>query len=503
MGLLDRLRRRNLTTLDPSFGALIGDLAGPIARIAPDGAVATLDGSWRLEWGVRIGREWKRSSTSVAVRQNRLDDTPVYETWMRVPGGDVIQRSAVVTDGNGRTLVWQFENASPDAVVVAVVGLTQGRVHAELSCTELDGVPWIRPCVDAGAVVAGPEIWSLVEADPTAASADGENEAAVLVPLPHRQTITVLVSITGDLPARPTAPEDVAAGWKAITADAMTVDVPDVDLSAAWRRVLGDLVLAVGDDDPIAAGEAAWWLDLAGMHDEADRGREAVLAAADRDRLGSDAAVVALRALASKELRQGASSALAEVAGPLAKLARDRLDRQTVSLVARALDGSHPGAAADARALLDTLTLADRAMSSAVARGAERVLGHLFRDIDLVERIDMLPEVPTTWFGQPIDVRGMVTGLGSLSFSVRWHRERPAVLWQRDGGPDGAVLRCPGLDPDWSSSERSGEALLEAPAGSETMLVADVDEAPAAPPASEAQREGVRLDPNDPPPSLS
>ena len=40
----------------------------------------------------------------------------------------------------------------------------------------------------------------------------------------------------------------------------MTVDVPDVDLSAAWRRVLGDLVLAVGDDDPITAGEAAWWL---------------------------------------------------------------------------------------------------------------------------------------------------------------------------------------------------------------------------------------------------
>ena len=129
----------------------------------------------------------------------------------------------------------------------------------------------------------------------------------------------MLVSITGDLPARPTAPEDVAAGWKAITADAMTVDVPDVDLSAAWRRVLGDLVLAVGDDDPIAAGEAAWWLDLAGMHDEADRGREAVLAAADRDRLGSDAAVVP-RALASKELRQRIVGSL-EVAGPLAKLA--------------------------------------------------------------------------------------------------------------------------------------------------------------------------------------
>jgi hypothetical protein len=35
------------------------------------------------------------------------------------------------------------------------------------------------------------------------------------------------------------------------------------------------------------------------------------------------------------------------------------------------------------------------------------------------------------------------------------------------------------------------------------MLVADVDEAPAAAPSPEAQPEGVRLDPNDPPPSLS
>ena len=91
------------------------------------------------------------------------------------------------------------------------------------------------------------------------------------------------------------------------------------------------------------------------------------------------------------------------------------------------------------------------------------MLGHLFCDADLTEQIEMLPSVPETWFGQPIDVRGMVTGLGTLSFSVRWHGDRPAVLWERIGGPENATLTCRGLDPAWSSTERSGEALLAAP----------------------------------------
>ena len=86
-----------------------------------------------------------------------------------------------------------------------------------------------------------------------------------------------------------------------------------------------------------------------------------------------------------------------------------------------------------------------------------------FEDTDLAAangagRIEMLPSVPDTWFGQPIDVRGMTTGLGTLSFSVRWHGERPAVLWERVGGPDDTELVCPGLDSAWSSRARSGEA---------------------------------------------
>ena len=78
----------------------------------------------------------------------------------------------------------------------------------------------------------------------------------MLVPLPHRQTISVTVTIDGDGKMRPVAPAEIAAGWRAVTADALSVEVPDTDLEAA-QRVVGDLVLAAGSDDPIVLGEAA------------------------------------------------------------------------------------------------------------------------------------------------------------------------------------------------------------------------------------------------------
>ena len=78
-------------------------------------------------------------------------------------------------------------------------------------------------------------------------------------------------------------------------------------------------------------------------------------------------------------------------------------------------------------------------------------------------KIEMLPDVPDSWLGQSIDVRSCGTANGRISFSVRWHGSRPALLWERLGGSDAVELRCPGLDPAWSTLDRSGEALLGAP----------------------------------------
>ena len=81
--------------------------------------------------------------------------------------------------------------------------------------------------------------------------------------------------------------------------------------------------------------------------------------------------------------------------------------------------------------------------------------------------VDLLPAMPTAWLGGEVEVsRAPVAGV-RVSYAIRWHGYRPALLWQVDPAIDGdgpdpvwPLLRCPGLDPDWSSAERSGETLL-------------------------------------------
>ncbi len=74
--------------------------------------------------------------------------------------------------------------------------------------------------------------------------------------------------------------------------------------------------------------------------------------------------------------------------------------------------------------------------------------------------------VPPTWLGQGIEVHDAPTHHGLLSFAVRWHGERPALLWELVPHPGAGVTRltAPGLDPTWSSTDLKGEALL-APVG--------------------------------------
>ncbi len=74
--------------------------------------------------------------------------------------------------------------------------------------------------------------------------------------------------------------------------------------------------------------------------------------------------------------------------------------------------------------------------------------------------------VPESWLGRGIEVRDAPTHHGRLSYALRWHGDRPALLWELDGHPGTGTVRlgAPGLDPSWSSTERKGEALL-APVG--------------------------------------
>jgi len=75
----------------------------------------------------------------------------------------------------------------------------------------------------------------------------------------------------------------------------------------------------------------------------------------------------------------------------------------------------------------------------------------------------LTPWLPPAWWGQGWELHGAPTRWGTLSYAVRWHGDRPAVLWELADPPGepGAVLTAPGLDPGWSSRDRRGEALLD------------------------------------------
>jgi len=465
--LQDRSSRSGQRSSHALDGAVIGDLDGPTAVVDRFGRLGAIDDSWWVEWGIGTADRWRIAHDEVAVRQSRVANAPVYETWLRVPSGDVVQRVASANDGLGRVLIVEFENLSADAVTLAITGRVAGKstVAADVDAVAIDGIEWIRGERPAGAVVAvDGDPWSRIMAEPDAARASatgGEASGALVLALPHRQTVQVQVLIDGDFPSRPVTPEEISAGWRTITAESLTIDVPDSDLGEAWDRILPDVIVQAGSSDPQAAAEAAVILDVAGLHEEADRARATVVAAALAGAMMGDAAVAALRSLASRDLLAGAESGLVELAGPLAAAAGNTLDSATLSQVARALEAVAPEGAADARAASGRAS-GTFAPTSPAAAAADRVLSKVIAVSDAAS-IAALPEVPDAWMGQPIDVRSCGTANGRVSFSVRWHGSRPALLWERHGGSDAVELTCPGLDPAWSTLDRSGEVLLAEP----------------------------------------
>jgi hypothetical protein len=73
--------------------------------------------------------------------------------------------------------------------------------------------------------------------------------------------------------------------------------------------------------------------------------------------------------------------------------------------------------------------------------------------------------LPAGWAGLGVEVHDAPTDLGSFSFGLRWHGDRPALLWELDPRPGvgDLDLTAPGLDPAWRGAGLRGEALLAAP----------------------------------------
>ena len=576
-------------------GELIGDLHGPLAVVGPDGTLARLplvvgrnsfqtdsavgpegcvsalsllqpqvfvdpsdaagpfDQGWRIVWAVGAEDRWHIASRETAVRSRLVEDVPVTETAMRIPGGDIVQRVCAVYDGSSRGVLLEFENESsvPVSLALAVVENDAWRGSTDVSrsrrqhgstLVEVRGSRLMvdgQVALDLGRVpggtvaVADGGVWTAVGAGPDSGdrvvqSRLGGAAAAAVVPLVPGSPIRALVPIHGVLDRR-TIHGEAASGWQAVVAQAANVSLPDETAMRAWRRGIAVSILVAGCGGVLSRSglvnpctqrpdshngmiapavrmaRTAVVLDRVCLPDEADRARERLLAAADVSLLSGEEANAALQALASRRLRSGRTSALAEMAGSLAFEADDFLQPHTLAQVAAALDAEVPAAARDARRMLSDLeerlhresrrsvdaSIVERALhedsrsafTGSASRSARPDLAVILRrsvefggdglpgleallDCLVAEAADHLviaPFIPAEWIGAPVDTRGLVTSHGQLSFSVRWHGTRAALLWelvpptQRPWSP--VTLRC-GLDASWTTSEPSGEALL-------------------------------------------
>ena len=485
-----RISSDSLLTASQDSGAeeLLGDLDGPVATVDRSGTVAPVGAGWRVGWAVGAEDRWHIAAEEAAVRSRLIDEMPVTATAMKVPGGDVVLRAAAGRGAAGRGVVLEFMNDTPVPVslALAVTGsintarvqgsrlLVDGRVAVHLG-----RAPGGAVAVDDG------EVWRAVRAEPSAGDCEARSRAglaaaAVLVPLAPRVPVRATVGVEVE-PADGGSPEEAAAGWRAVVTRAASVELPDDTAVRAWRRGIAASILAAGGTELEDAARAAVVLDRVGLPDEADRARAALVGAAERSRLPPPAAAAALEALASRRLRTGRVSGLAELAGPLAAAGGDCLDPLTLEQVAAALDAEAPAAARDARRLLAKPTsLASMpqaaatvdglaaAIRSSVAFGGGGLAGiEALLDCLIAEGVDhlvMLPAPPEAWRGASVDAHSLVTRHGVVSFSVRWHGARPAVLWDRQPprGEDPVVtMRCE-LDESWASAALAGEALMGA-----------------------------------------
>ena len=457
MGLLDRFRSRRAhglagVTGSPPTGIRVGTDDGFRAVVDERGTVAVAGRDHVVEWWIGGDDRWYAPATEAAVRQVRPGDAPVVETRMRVHGADVVATTwAGQADGSqGPAVVVELANetAVPVAVAVAVRAAPGGRIRRlavdgrrlvadDEVAAVVDRAPGRHALVDASGDLWDEVVGGRATVEPPAPvhCRSGLAAGALVVPLPHRAALRVAVP-GGDLAGDPAAVfppvERVVAGWASRLDRAATVDVPDGDGS---RPLLADLLLA--DPEPAGVLELARW----GLPSEA---------------LGR------LDGLGGRSLALGLVVAAAD---------DDPDDLAALAELFAAADEAR--AAGDARARART---AVRGVDDDPADPDGRPAGRLRALARTVVRpsadgLDLLPVAPDAWRGRPVEVHGLATPSGRLGFAVRWHGERPALLWELqrhpvpDEGPDrDAVLRIPGLDPSFATTEASGEVLLAAPA---------------------------------------
>jgi hypothetical protein len=400
------------------------------ALVDDHGAITPDGGRWQLDWWVGADDRWHVPAREAAVRQTLRGGAPVVETSVRVPGGDAVHRAYGV-GGPAGLVALEIENASGAPFVAALVlgpvgGGRLRTVGTRGAWVTADGRPALRtprPAMRWAAGTPGDTFDVVAGGGAQAGAFTGVGgrgtrlEVALLHPVAHRTRLRCALAAgrpgrsvpvdAVDISLLPDA-DDAAAGWAAHLGRGMRVAVPDPRLQEAVDAGRAALLLAADASRRPTPEDVAAMEDW-GFDDEA---------AASWRRLG-------MRARRRAAARAPDPAPWASVQGRLA----------FASSTFTWPDGPAPFL----RAVRDLLVGAGDA-----------------------ESVDLLVEVPDAWRGQSVEVHDAPTRAGRVSYAVRWHGARPALLWECERP---TRLSAPGLDPAWSTTEARGEALLAAPTG--------------------------------------
>ena len=377
------------------------------ATVDSAGTIRPDDASPALAWHVAGDDRWYSPGSEPTVRQKWYSGYPVVETRMRVGSGDVVARTWCVADHGGWMLL-EVENETPTTVAVA---FTRADIVAS---RELAANPPMGIDLPAGSVV---------------------------LPLGHRATLRIGLSHSGSsasvLPDDLPSYQQVVRGWETACDVASRIVLADHSVVAEICRARSDLLLGQEEHSPLAAIERVRL---------GERDADAILHVVD-----------AAQSVISAERR-----------------AR-RLSWRTPHLLAHAaracvLCDDDVAAGDIGRAWLRLADTPVEDLPAVVPAGLDAICwaeSLLARPEPSGGRCVVLPHgIPETWWGSNFEAHGLVADpFRTLSYAVRWHGARPALLWETSGAP-GLVLTGGEADRDWHTVEASGEALLAEPSRS-------------------------------------
>ena len=392
------------------------------------GSVRLNDGSQVLDWHIAADDRWHDPSTEPSVRQTRRAGVPVVETRLRIPGGDAIQRVYAVADAGGLVVI-EITNESTLPIAVAFTR---------------------------------PDLISSRTPSPRGAQGIELPTGSVVFPVAHGSTLRVALraplnvaneTVNVDVERLPSF-EQLQKGWLKSVEQAGYVIVPEGAVAPLVARLRSDALIlsgheiedwATGAGGDCANDPVAYILTLQELLRMGEKltGDSAQIRVDHAARLAQSVETLLKENKKSSRLPWDVERALFAAQFVFSRMGENRAADDVSAAQLRMSSAADPPNVmpADIRAI----AWVEEKMVAVQRDGSVQVFGR---------------GIPRLWLGANLECHRVAAGpLHTVSFGIRWHGEKPALLWEVSG-PAGVKLDAGICDPTWSTVESTGETLL-------------------------------------------